>query len=165
MRKAGQVVRAVAVGIAILGLGVWIGRGWDVAEALDVDLYRWFSDWSRTAGFGGAAAIVAATIAYFAATQNARRQERADRKAQWWARAQWALDLTLHKDEHAQEVGFRVLAALSESEWAGEHEAGVIAAATGPALESEPSTEPAAEQAALRDRPEGLDASDSEQEV
>lgn len=141
MRRGVPVGTVLAV-LASLALGIFIGKGWEVAQALDVDLYRWLSQWSRTAGFGGTAAIFAATIAYVAARQNARRQERADRKAQWWARAQWALDLTLVDDEHAQEVGFGMLNALANSEWAGEHEGDVIAAATEPALESSLSGEP-----------------------
>lgn len=163
MGRVGRVLGAVVGGAAILVLGVWIGRGWEVAEALDADLYRWFSEWSRSAGFGGVAAISAATIAFFAARQNARRQERADRKAQWWARAQWALDLTLVDDEHAQEVGFGMLDALANSEWAGEHEADVIAAATEPALEAAAASQSMPD--SHRDRPEGANAPDSEEEV
>jgi hypothetical protein len=50
-------------------------------------------------------------------------------------RAQWALDLTLSDDTAIRTVGFEVLEALANSEWADEHEADVIAAATERALD------------------------------
>lgn len=176
MRRTRNVVGLLLTALTLVAIGVLLGRGWSIAEALDVDLYRWLSDWSRSAGFGGVAAIIAATIAYFAARQNARRQERADRKNQWWARAQWALDLTLRTDDaHAQEVGFDMLSALAKSEWAGEHEGDVIAAATQPALDAEEigaapevdvdmGARPEPDESALRDRPSGEDGPHSEQE-
>lgn len=84
------------------------------------------SEWSRSAGFGGTAAIVAATIAYRAARAGARRQQWVDRKVQWWARARWALERALSDDLREQEVGLDMLDALGRSEWAGEHEADLI---------------------------------------
>lgn len=166
-------VLRVLAGAGLFAAGVAVGRGVEVALALDVNMWRWLSTWSRSAGFAGTAAIVAATIAYLAARQNANRQERADRKAQWWARAQWALDLTLSDDEHARTVGFTMLDALASSEWAGEHEADIIAAITDEALlvidpedsDAAPDDEAAAaEQRSDRDRPGRTDASDSPQE-
>lgn len=176
MRRTLRITGVAAAAVALVAVGVVLGRGLEVAEELDVHLVRWLADWSRSAGFGGVAAIAAATIAYRAARQNARRQEKADRKAQWWARAQWALDLTLSDDPHAQEVGFGMLDALANSEWADEHEGDVIAAATETALDAEEVDVvyevegDRVESADLgevprRDRPDGEDGSDSEQEV
>lgn len=90
-------------------------------------------------------AVLAATIAYFAARHSASsnrkqaeqdREQRkiSDRKDQWWARAEWALNQTVGANP---ELGYRVVNALRESEWADEHEADVIAAATEDALGSE----------------------------
>lgn len=167
-----RVVGLVLAGVGLFVAGALAGRGLEVVQALDVDVWRWLSTWSRSAGFAGTAAIVAATIAYLAARQNANRQERADRKAQWWARAQWALDLTLSEEEHARTVGFTMLDALASSEWAGEHEADIIVAITDEALLIEPEDGDAvpdaetsgAEQQGDRDRPRRNDASDSHQE-
>ncbi len=113
------------------------------------DVGHWLSAWIRSSGFGGVAALLAAAIAYRAARRaasvqrdNARddrvQRERAERKNQWWLRAQWALDLTLAEaDTEARTVGFNVLKALADSEWAGEHEGDIVAAATDRALSSQ----------------------------
>ncbi|WP_380166921.1 hypothetical protein [Jannaschia sp. R86511] len=85
-------------------------------------------------GLGGLAALLAAVIAGGAAVSVARRdrwqRERSDRKQQWWTRAHWALDATTSDRSDVRLAGYRMLEALGESEWAGEHEADVIAAAT-----------------------------------
>jgi hypothetical protein len=121
---------------AVLGTGVLLGRA--SASTEPVDAARWLAEWSRSAGFGGTAAIVAATIAYRATRANARRQHWVDRKVQWWARAQWALDRVLSDDRRTQVIGVDMLAALGFSEWAGEHEEELIEAALSGALERYP---------------------------
>ncbi|WP_157943939.1 hypothetical protein [Blastococcus atacamensis] len=109
------------------------------------DVVGWLGAWVQSPGFGGVAAVIAAIIAFKAATraataarttaaQDRLQRERAERKAQWWLRAQWALDLTLSSDSETRTVGFRVLEALADSEWAEEHEGDIIAAATERAL-------------------------------
>lgn len=114
------------------------------------DVLHWLSGWAQSPGFGGLAAVVAAVIAYKAAGRAARTSDRnavadrtqrdhAERKSQWWKRAEWALDLTLSQDSETRTVGFKVLEALAESEWAEEHEGDVIAAATERSL-GQPST-------------------------
>lgn len=98
-----------------------------------------------SAGFGGVMAVLAAAIAYTAARHSAKsardqaaedRNQRkiSDRKEQWWARAEWALNQVANGN---QELGYRMLNALGESEWAEEHEADVIAAATEDALSAD----------------------------
>lgn len=80
----------------------------------------WLGAWAQSPGFGGLAAVVAAVIAYRAARKAADTQrvnaaadraqrERAERKNQWWARAQWALDLTLSQDTETRTVGYDML--------------------------------------------------------
>jgi hypothetical protein len=143
-RAAGLTVLA---GTAVLGFAL----GWLVAPCRSgcSAEWAWLGGFVRSPGFGGVAAVIAALIAFLAARQSAReagRQEeqnrqqrtRADRKAQWWARAQWALDLTVSGDTDKATIGHRVLSSLAESEWADEHEADVIAAATIEALEAVP---------------------------
>jgi hypothetical protein len=87
-------------------------------------------------GFGGAAAVVAAVIAFIGVSRNLKAQRNANRKQQWWERARWALDLTLDDDSSTRAVGFEVLDALARSEYADEHEAEVIDAAVSATLEA-----------------------------
>lgn len=131
-------------GIAFAG-GMLL-RGFLPPFVVDQPLVRAFI---TSAGFGGLMAVVAAVIAYAAARHGARsavkqaekdreQAERHERKAQWWSRAQWALNQTVSGETEAAKVGHRVLAALGESEWAEEHEFDVIEAATSAALEATP---------------------------
>lgn len=62
----------------------WVNAGWP-----------WISAWVQTSGFGGAAAVVAATIAF----AGVRRQTRLNA---WWQRAEWALEL-LSRDNASDE--------------------------------------------------------------
>ena len=99
----------------------------------------WLRDWLLSPGFGGAAAVLAAVIAFLAARRQAEVNRVAGRKEQWWKRAEWALNLTLSDKSENRIVGLDTLDALSRSEWAAEHEGDVIAAATEWALgEPEP---------------------------
>lgn len=100
-------------------------------------LGSWFIPWAQTPGFGGAAAVVAATIAFSAARHQARVQRESQRKEQWWKRAEWALNLTLDDRAEVRTVGYRTLSALAASEWASEHEGDVIAAATSKSLDDQ----------------------------
>ncbi len=49
------------------------------------------------------------------ATATVTQRYRADRRDQWWKRAQWALDLTLSDDEFSQIVGWAAIEQLTES--------------------------------------------------
>ena len=136
--RMGGAVRAAAVVLGaamLLGAGVLLGRV--RASAEPAEAARWLAEWSRSAGFGGTAAIVAAAIAYRAARANAARQQWVDRKVQWWARAQWALERILSEDHRTQAIGLDMLDALGRSEWAGEHEETLIDAAVAGALSRE----------------------------
>lgn len=95
---------------------------------------EWLDAWVRTPGSAGTAAVAAALIALRGVKVNADTQREATRKEQWWERARWALDLTLSENTQDREVGFAVLDALADSEWAKEHESDVIEAATEPTL-------------------------------
>lgn len=94
----------------------------------------WLREWLLSPGFGGAAAVLAAAIAFIAARRQAEVNRIASRKEQWWKRAEWALNLTLSDKSENRIVGLDTLDALSRSEWAAEHEGDVIAAATEWAL-------------------------------
>lgn len=130
MRRRGSALALTAVASVVFALGALTAGATRLLASVDVSWLTWFGGWLNSAGFGGAAAIVAASIAFGAARASSRRQERADRKSQWWARAEWALDATLHPSATVKRVGYDMLTALGTSEWAGEHESDVIAAAT-----------------------------------
>lgn len=102
--------------------------------AADPTTHGWFGDWLMSPGFGGAAAVLAAVIAFAGVSRNLKAQRNANRKQQWWERARWALDLTLDDDSSTRAVGFEVLDALARSEYADEHEAEVIDAAVSATL-------------------------------
>lgn len=59
---------------------------------------------------------------------------RADRRDQWWKRAQWALDLTLLKDETSAALGFTVLTYLANSKLAQHDESTMLREAADGAL-------------------------------
>ncbi|MDN5805459.1 MAG: hypothetical protein L0H26_12875 [Microlunatus sp.] len=55
-------------------------------------MWGWLNGFVHSSGFGGLAAVVAAAIAYLAATKGARAQsERAD-EDRWWDQAKWATE-------------------------------------------------------------------------
>ncbi len=76
--------------------------------------------------------MVAACIAFLAASRSVRGQRETARKQQWWDRARWALDLTLSEESLRREVGIGVLDALGSSEFADEHEVDLVEAAIRP---------------------------------
>lgn len=57
------------------------------------------------------ATMVAAAIALVTLVQ----RHRADKRDQWWKRAQWAMDLAIEGDLPSKEVGVRALKQLGES--------------------------------------------------
>lgn len=57
------------------------------------------------------AAIIAAIIAAFTLLQRSR----ADRKAEWWRRAQWALDASYSENPERSQLGLDVIADLAKS--------------------------------------------------
>ncbi len=56
-----------------------------------------------------------------------RQKNLADRRAQWWTRATWAVDHTLSDNTAAQVVGFEVIAKLQESSLVTKTEADIFA--------------------------------------
>lgn len=119
---------------------VLIGVGWALGRVLPLVDNHHLAVFLVSPGFGGVAAVLAAVIAGVIAavvsTGDRTQRERAERKAQWWARAHWALDFAVDTDPHKRQVGYRVLESLAGSEWADEHEADVIDAATEDSLDA-----------------------------
>lgn len=98
-------------------------------------LLTW-AEWLTSPGFGGTAAVFAATIAFIGVARSVKAQRDTARKQQWWERAKWALDLTLSADSVSRTIGLEVLDALGHSEYAGEHEYDLVDAAVAPTLEA-----------------------------
>jgi hypothetical protein len=98
--------------------------------------FGWLGEWMKSPGFGGLAAVVAAVVAFIGVSRTVKAQREATRRQQWWERARWALNLTLDDESSTRAVGFEVLDALANSEYAEEHEAEVIDAAVNATLEA-----------------------------
>jgi hypothetical protein len=64
------------------------------------------------------AAVVALIVGIIAVTQKSK----ADRRDQWWKRAQWAMEQTFKDNEEQQALGFRVLQVLGDSKLAADEE-------------------------------------------
>ncbi|MCC2318312.1 antitoxin [Cellulomonas chengniuliangii] len=73
------------------------------------------------------AGLVAGVVAYLAIAQ----RRRADAKAEWWRRTQWALDEVLSGEPDRRRVGVAVLYRLAESELATPEDLEVFDAAWG----------------------------------
>lgn len=74
----------------------------------------------------GLAAVVALIVGLVAVVQKSR----ADRRDQWWKRAQWAIEQTFKNDAEQQALGFRVLQVLGDSVLASPEELRVLESLT-----------------------------------
>lgn len=115
-RVPGWAKAAVAVLVG-LGAGLAVPRG-----PYDVTL-------AEVAQLGPAATALAATVAFAVGLGTLIQRSRADRRDQWWKRAQWALDLALQNDPSSKRIGLAVLEHLAQSRLAGPEETEMIAAA------------------------------------
>lgn len=70
-----------------------------------------FGRWLLSPGFGGAAAVLAASLAYGASRSNRRSENARAREERWWEQARWAADLLLQGDDR-QALGIAALAQL-----------------------------------------------------
>lgn len=77
----------------------WNGDGW-----------RWISEWMKSPGFAGFAAVIAATLAFAGARHQARLNA-------WWQRVEWALNLyTGSKSSQRERItGLAAIGALQQS--------------------------------------------------
>lgn len=64
---------------------------------------------------GPTATVTAALIAAVIALATLKHRRRQDRREQWWARAQWAIDRAASDNPRAQTAGLAVLSRLSAS--------------------------------------------------
>ncbi|MEV7610052.1 hypothetical protein AB0N61_11260 [Microbacterium sp. NPDC089320] len=88
-----------------------IAEWWDsVAVWWNGDGWRWISEWMKSPGFAGFAAVVAATLAFAGARHQARLNA-------WWQRIEWALNLYTGSNSSQREriTGLAAIAALQQS--------------------------------------------------
>lgn len=84
----------------------------------------------------GSAALVALAVGLATVVQRAR----VDRREQWWARTQWALDARTDADPRRAAAGEAALSYLSTSDLAGLDEVRLLAAIDGATVDSEVET-------------------------
>jgi len=77
-------------------------------------LLSW-GEWLTSPGFGGAAAVVAAVIAFLGVRRSTATQRENARKDQWWDRLKWAVELALDPDEAKAHAGLEALQAMTET--------------------------------------------------
>jgi hypothetical protein len=90
--------------------------------------------WDVLASLGPLAILVAALIAAFIGWRSMQVQAEANRRAQWWERAEWALDASMSTSMDRRVIGLGVLALLAESTLAGEEEARILRVASDDSL-------------------------------
>ncbi|TJY69430.1 hypothetical protein E4J89_10920 [Arthrobacter sp. CAU 1506] len=90
--------------------------------------------WDVLASLGPLAILLAAVIAAFIGWRSTQTQAEASRRAQWWERAEWALDASMSSSLDRRVVGLGVLTLLAESNLAGEEEARILQVASNDSL-------------------------------
>jgi hypothetical protein len=96
--------------------------------------------WQIVAALGPLAVLLGALLAAFIGWNTLRQRtisdnraleqkREADSRAEWWRRAQWALEASLDDKPEKQDIGLAILEALSTSNLAGPEEAQIIAEA------------------------------------
>ena len=130
-RPSGRTVSAVT---GLFGLG-FVARGFLPPFVIDDGFWRDFLTGPPTAG---AFAVAAAVLAYRAATRNALEQRRAAERAEWWARAEWAMNRALSDEATERSAGVQAAAALVPG--ATDAEAAIVSAVLSSFLPSPPLT-------------------------
>ncbi|MFT4468564.1 hypothetical protein ACMX2H_01515 [Arthrobacter sulfonylureivorans] len=90
--------------------------------------------WEVLASLGPLAILLAAVIAAFIGWRSIQTQAEASRRAQWWERAEWALDASMSSSLDRRVIGLGVLTLLAESTLAGEEEARILQVASNDSL-------------------------------
>lgn len=93
--------------VGVLDVASWwqsTGRWWMDAG------WPWLSKWMLSPGFGGAAAVLAASLAFIGTRHQARLNA-------WWQRVEWALNLYVKRDatDSERQAGAAALEALEKS--------------------------------------------------
>lgn len=114
--------------------------------------------WQVLAALGPLAVLLGALVAGIIGWRTLRQRTRADNRAEWWKRTQWALDSSMSKDPRIAKMGLHVLTVLAGSELASPEELEIIAAA------SEEPLDKSAQQASAAPVDEALKGDDNENE-
>lgn len=85
--------------------------------------------WEILAGLSPVAVLLAAVLAFTVGLMTLRQRTRADRRSDWWDRAEWALDASMSDDPVRMATGLNVLSVLAESELASAEEIEILTAA------------------------------------
>ncbi|EMY32489.1 hypothetical protein D477_019873 [Arthrobacter crystallopoietes BAB-32] len=85
--------------------------------------------WEVVDAFGPLATLLAAVIAGSIAWRALKQRSLADRRAEWWGRAQWALESALSDDPARRETGLGVLGILATSSLATDEEIEILGVA------------------------------------
>ncbi|WP_051442213.1 hypothetical protein [Arthrobacter sp. H14] len=85
--------------------------------------------WEIVGQFQPLATLLAAIIAGLIAWRALRQRSVADRRSEWWSRAQWSLDASLSDEDDRQEMGIKVLQVLADSKMASKEELDIFNAA------------------------------------
>ncbi len=80
----------------------------------------------------------ATLLVVLAALVTVRQRTAADRREQWWQRAQWALDRALDDDPAPRELGLAVLSVLADSGLARQEEVALFDVAWEMLAEDDP---------------------------
>lgn len=86
----------------------WLGEWVNGLAEWGPGALSWVDEWVRTPGFGGAAAVGAAVIAFRGAKKTRDSEDARERESRWWEQARWAADL-LREDPTDQAMGIAAL--------------------------------------------------------
>ncbi len=92
--------------------------------------------WQVLAALSPLAILIAGVAAAVVGLLTLRQRSRADARAQWWSRTQWALDSALSHDRKQAEMGLRVMKVLAASELARSEEIEILTVAWEGPLDS-----------------------------
>jgi hypothetical protein len=74
--------------------------------------------WTIVGSLAPLAALLAAWLVYNSARKTLKQREKADDRAEWWRRTQWALEATISEDDTMSGYGTGMLKLLADSELA-----------------------------------------------
>jgi hypothetical protein len=82
--------------------------------------------WQILSALSPLAVLVAAIVAAVVGFLSLRQKARADNRAEWWRRAQWALDASLARSRSEAEMGQKAIDLLGRSELASREELALL---------------------------------------
>ena len=75
-----------------------------------------WGQWLTSPGFGGAAAVLAAALAFSGVARASAVQRENARREHWWDRLKWAVELLRSAEPIDVEVGIEALTAITEAD-------------------------------------------------